>query len=344
MTILALLLIGFSVFSALSLALTHFRASNYQGQALSRNMGLVLLSLLAVLQLAHFGGLYADLLLVDTVAYRTLLFAVAPAFFLFSQPLLLPPGSMPWRPVLLLHVLPLLVSPWLPQAVALPAAFLLGAVYLAWLGWRLYRLRAERARFQLEIALLGSTFAIALVVALLGLLQARLPGSLFYQLYAIAIGGAFFLVQTALGLRPQLASEVSETAQAAYASYATSTLTQVDCAAALARFHQLMQDEHLYTDADLSLPTLAERLDLSSHQLSELMNTRLGKGFSRYLREVRVQAAKTMLRAEPSASVLSVGLNVGFTSQSNFYEAFREIAGTTPGQYRKLHAQLESAN
>ena len=43
------------------------------------------------------------------------------------------------------------------------------------------------------------------------------------------------------------------------------------------------------------------------------------------------------LLAEPSASVLSVGLSVGFTSQSNFYEAFREIAGTTPGQFRKLH-------
>jgi AraC-like DNA-binding protein len=34
--------------------------------------------------------------------------------------------------------------------------------------------------------------------------------------------------------------------------------------------------------------------------------------------------------------VLSVGLNVGFTSQSNFYEAFREVEGGTPGQYRKL--------
>ena len=341
-TTLALLFIGFSVFSALSLAITHFRALNYQGQALSRCMGLMLLALLAALQLAHFGGLYADLPLVNTVAYRALLFAVAPTFFLFSQPLLLPSGQMRWRPVLLLHGLPLVVSLWLPQAVAVPAAFVLGAAYLAWLAWRLYALRADRVRFRLEIVLLGATFVIALVVALLGLLQAKLPGSLFYQLYAIAVGGAFFLVQTALGLRPQLATEISETAQAAYASYATSTLTQVDCAAALARLHHLMREERIYADAELSLSTLAQRLDLSSHQLSELMNTQLGKGFSRYLREQRVAAAQAMLCAEPTASVLSVGLNVGFTSQSNFYEAFREVAGTTPGQYRKLHAQGNS--
>jgi AraC-like DNA-binding protein len=36
--------------------------------------------------------------------------------------------------------------------------------------------------------------------------------------------------------------------------------------------------------------------------------------------------------------VLSIGLCVGFTSQSNFYEAFREIEGSTPGQYRKRQA------
>ena len=88
---------------------------------------------------------------------------------------------------------------------------------------------------------------------------------------------------------------------------------------------------------------LAARLDLSPHQLSELLNTRLGKGFARYVREQRVEAAQTMLRDEPAASVLSVGLSVGFSATSNFYDAFREIAGTTPGQYRKLQRRSPAA-
>ena len=66
------------------------------------------------------------------------------------------------------------------------------------------------------------------------------------------------------------------------------------------------------------------------------MNVHLGKSFARFLREQRVAAARRMLVAEPSASVLSVGLSVGFSAQSNFYEAFREIEGMTPGQFRKL--------
>jgi transcriptional regulator GlxA family with amidase domain len=130
---------------------------------------------------------------------------------------------------------------------------------------------------------------------------------------------------------------VGEAVQAT--AYANSTLNHVDCTAALTRLAELVERERIYMDADVSLPALAERMELSTHQLSELMNTRLGKGFSRFLRETRVAAAKSMLCEEASASVLSVGLSVGFTSQSTFYDAFHEIEGMTPGQFRKLHSQ-----
>jgi AraC-like DNA-binding protein len=336
-TALALLLAGFSIFSALVLGLTHFRQAHYPDQRVSQVMGLLLLLALSGLQCAHFAWLYLDVPWVAALPYRLTLFTVAPAFFLFSQPLLRPNASLAIRPSLLGHALPMLVAPVLADHLALPLAFLVGAGYMLWLARSLYALRRERASFGLEMVLLGSVFVIALGVSALGLAQGALPGKPFFSLYAIAIGLAFLLVQTTLGLRPQLSTEVSETAQAAYAS---TTLTQVDCESVLAKLEALMQADRVYVDPALSLPTLAGRLGLSTHQLSELMNVRLGKGFSRYLRERRIDAAKTMLCAEPSASVLSVGLGVGFTSQSNFYEAFREIEGTTPGQYRKLGAKV----
>lgn len=341
MTALAILLAGFSIFSAIGIALTHFRRELYQEQELSRFMGLILLLALAGLQLAHFSWLYFDAAWTSSLPYRMTLFAVAPAFFLFSLPLLRPQAIASFRPTLFVHAVPVLLAPLLPMDWALPLAFSIGAGYLLWLGHSLFALRTERANFRLEITLLSGVFAIALGVALLGLIQAALPDKLFFSLYAVAIGLAFFLVQTTLGLRPQLPAEVRETVQVAYAS---STLNSVDCDAALAALEQLMAVERIYVAPDLSLPSLAERLGLNPHQLSELLNARLGKGFSRYLRERRIAAAKAMLCAEPSASVLSVGLNVGFTSQSNFYEAFREIEGMPPGQFRKLQGRDRSAN
>lgn len=334
MTALAILLIGFSLCSAFILALTHFRFERYQGQLLSRSMGLLLLLALSSLQLAHFGWLYLDQDWINTPGYRIALFLVAPAFFLFSQPLLsLQPRSSN-RLLILGHAIPVILAPLLPNQLALPLAFMVGACYLLWLGRRLYVLRQERAGFQLEILLLGAVFVIAIAVSVLGLVQTLLPDKLFFKLYAMAISSAFLLVQLTLGLRPELPAQVQETVQTAYAS---STLTNVDCDQALANLASLMHNERVFENPEVNLPSLAEQLQLSGHQLSELLNTRLGKGFSRYLREQRIDAAKLMLRHQPSASVMSVGLSVGFTSQSNFYDAFREIEGMTPGQYRKLN-------
>lgn len=337
---LAVLLIGFSLFSALVLALTHFREINYPAQPVAKAMGLLLLMALGGLQLIHFAWLQLNLPWVTGSSYRILLFVVAPAFFMFSAPLLTPAQNIAPRPTRLWHALPVVIAPWLPTDNALPLAFVVGAGYLLWLARKIYLLRTERSQYPVEMSLLGLVFCIAIGISGLGLFQQALPAKLFISLYAIAIGLAFFLVLTTLGLRPRLATEISETAQA---TYANSTLANVDCAGALSKLDALMCVEHVYADQALSLPSLAERLALSSHQLSELINAQLGKGFSRYLRELRIAAAKQMLCAEPSASVLSVGLSVGFSSQSNFYDAFREIEGMTPGQYRKLQLKTDSA-
>lgn len=329
---LAVLLTGFSVFSALIVALTHFRCDNYKGQLLAQGMGVILLLTLVGLQLAHFFWLQGTVDFVHTAYYQVLLFAVAPAFYLFSKPLLQADSAL--YPYQLLHLLPVLAAPLLPFSLALPLAFAVGAGYLLWLAYSIHALRSQRSRFRLELAILGTVFAIALAVLLLGLGLPLIPEKLFFTLYASAIGIAFLLVNIVLSLAPQLSTEVAE---AARETYAVSTLGNVDCEHMLVRLGNLMDQEQVFQYPDMDLPTLAERMQLTPHQLSELINTRLGKGFSRYIREYRVEAAEDLLLDKPSMPVLTVGMEVGFTSQSNFYEAFRDMTGMTPGQYRKVH-------
>jgi len=56
MTSFALLFVGFSIISALQIALTHFRPGQYRGQNASRLMGLVAVTALAGLQLGIGAG------------------------------------------------------------------------------------------------------------------------------------------------------------------------------------------------------------------------------------------------------------------------------------------------
>lgn len=333
--VLALLLAGYSIFCAAALAVLQRRHNDAGARRpFAQAMALLTLALLAGLQGAHVAWLYADVPAPHSRLYTLGLFAVAPCFFLFSRDLLTPARAQP-RPRDAWHALPMLAALLLPDGAARPAAFLVGAGYLLWLGRSLVALRPERTRFRAEIGLLGTAFLLAIAVALAGVAPGLLPDKHFTALYAIAIGLAFLLVQATLHQRPQLEAEVQEAAQSAYQH---TTLARIDCDVALARLSELMQSQRLFVDPALSLPSLAARLDLTTHQLSELLNSRLGKSFARYVREQRIEAAKSMLCDEPSASVLSVGLAVGFAAQSNFYEAFRDIEGMTPGQYRKLRA------
>lgn len=324
----ALLLIGFSVVNTGLLVLYAFRQPTKAVAYLST----LLLLILAAIQLLNFAYLEFGLEGVHSRFYNVLLFMVAPTFYLLSVPLLEARTcvfSQRWW-----HFLPVFLAFILTPAWALPLAFAIGASYLVRLALNIYALRAQRSRFRLELLGLAFIFLLAILIILLGLSHALVPDLLFFSLYASAIGCGFVLVSTVLSFAPQLPTEVAE---AARETYAVSTLGKVDCEQALQQLNQLMQTSKRYQDAELDLPSLSEALGLSHYQLSELINTRLGKSFSRYLREQRVEAAKAQLLNEPKATVLGIGLDVGFSSQSNFYEAFREIVGMTPGQFRKLN-------
>mgnify|MGYP002664851247 CR=1 FL=1 len=129
---------------------------------------------------------------------------------------------------------------------------------------------------------------------------------------------------------------VSQSAVPAVAvAYAQSTLARVDRDAMATRLRHLFGTDRVHRDESLNLASAGEMLGLSTHQLSELVNTEFGMGFPRLVRQYRVDDAKRMLIDEPRASVLSVGLAVGFSSQSTFYAAFKELVGEVPGAYRQ---------
>lgn len=327
------LLIGFSVFSIPLLALTHFRREHYQGQATAQAMGIIVLITLLGLQLAYFVWLQTGADIIHSPYYQVLLFTVAPTFYLFSKPLLQATREKLPRDVL--HLLPILAAPFLPFPIAVTLAFALGAGYCVWLASRLYAaLRQQPNRFQPVRIILGIAFIIALSTLPLGMGVTLLPENVFFMAHASAIGLVLLLIYAALSIAPRLTTDLAE---AVRETHAASTLAQVDCDLMLAEVEGLMQEQELFRQPDLSPDTLAERLGLSPQQVAELLQTRLGKGFSRYVSEFRVEAAEDMLLEEPDTTLQAVGLRVGFTSETLFTQAFREISGMTPGQFRKIN-------
>jgi AraC-like DNA-binding protein len=229
--------------------------------------------------------------------------------------------------------LSLALAALVPPAWAIPVSLTLGTAYALHLGALLYRLRATRRWFRVELPVVLAFAVMGLGVGVAGALTpGAIPWDLFALAYSVQIAAGFLLVSALLLLVPDLATKTQE---AVATSYAQSSLGRVDVAQAAERLRRLFEDEHLYRDEDLGLAKLARRVDLSPHQLSELLNVRFGESFSKFVRRHRVAAASRMLIDEPRASVLSVGLSVGFGSQSTFYAAFKEETGLVPGEFRR---------
>jgi AraC-like DNA-binding protein len=119
--------------------------------------------------------------------------------------------------------------------------------------------------------------------------------------------------------------------------YATSRIERLDVDTVLANLKHLMEAEKVFCDEELSLGGLADELDITPYQLSQIINERLHKNFNTYINEYRIRESESYLIDDPKRSVLSVSCAVGFNTLATFYNAFCKIHGMTPTKFRERY-------
>lgn len=174
-------------------------------------------------------------------------------------------------------------------------------------------------------------------------------------IYLIAIGGLRQPQVFSAGLRSALAAvenddeDDGETAslagggETATAKYRKSGLDELRREQIWAQLCRLLDNEQVYLEAGLDLPTLARALEVRPQELSEVINTTHGGTFYQLINERRIEAARAMLRdpAFQGRKLLDIALSSGFNSQSTFYSHFRRLTGTTPSAYRQRFQSSE---
>lgn len=119
--------------------------------------------------------------------------------------------------------------------------------------------------------------------------------------------------------------------------YQHSALDAETATALFERVNEYVMDSRVYEDAELTLPHLAQELDVSANQLSQTINQVGGQTFYELINRHRVREACRLLTdpKQQHLSVSGIGYEVGFRSKSTFYAAFRREQGVTPSVYRK---------
>lgn len=153
------------------------------------------------------------------------------------------------------------------------------------------------------------------------------------------------------GLPPETAYTLSDRYfQAVEKSNSIQALSEINSAMQedfVQRVHQYRQNEMLSKpirvcleqmrsrmEEDISLEELARDFGYSTYYLSKKFKKETGQTFKDYLRQIRLERSKFLLR-NTNASILDISERLQFCSQSYFADSFRKAYGISPTEFRE---------
>lgn len=95
----------------------------------------------------------------------------------------------------------------------------------------------------------------------------------------------------------------------------------------------LFHNEKLYRKSDINLDMVAEKLDTTRHNASQLINEHFNMSFREFVNSHRIQEAKELLAQENELNIIDVAYEVGYNNKVSFNKAFKKDTQLTPSEY-----------
>ncbi|MBI9055199.1 MAG: helix-turn-helix transcriptional regulator [Bacteroidales bacterium] len=118
------------------------------------------------------------------------------------------------------------------------------------------------------------------------------------------------------------------------------SLPEKDSKIFIQKLKKCMEEDKLFLKSKLTLNELAEKVDINSKYLSQLINKKYDKSFTEFVNEYRIGYAKEELLSIKNThlTISAISEKCGFNSKSTFNEVFKKLTNLTPSQFIKSNA------
>jgi len=131
--------------------------------------------------------------------------------------------------------------------------------------------------------------------------------------------------------------EFEDTKEDSSPRYSKSGLDEKTGLELMGRLTEIMTSEKPYINNELSLSQLSGLVGITTHNLTEIINSYADKNFYDFVNSYRVEEVKKRITDKKSENltILGIGLESGFNSKSSFNSVFKKHTGITPSEFKK---------
>ena len=84
---------------------------------------------------------------------------------------------------------------------------------------------------------------------------------------------------------------------------------------------------------DISMDEVAKQVNVSYHYFSKIFKTQMGKSFTDYLTDLRIEKSMKMLQTTP-LSIKEISSEIGYNDPNYYCKIFKKVTGVTPTEFR----------
>ncbi len=161
-------------------------------------------------------------------------------------------------------------------------------------------------------------------------------GSEIGAVFFIYVAGYFVMQRPEIFTQTSLMEEEKKEAVLSEEKYKKTKLSDNFLDEYLATITEYVENTKIFRDPDLNLKQLSEDIDISIHNISQVINSRLNMNFFNFINSYRIKDAMELLtNKEESKTVLEIAFEVGFNSKATFNSIFKKTTELTPTEYKK---------
>ncbi len=209
--------------------------------------------------------------------------------------------------------------------------------------WRVYTkskklklLGAKNHIWQKNIYLIHIFYVLTYIIYGVVILNGQDSGFLF-DTSAMAMAVMVFYVGYSANIQPDVFNGAYSYINRLFPKYQKSGLTPSLSLELKENLLHLFANEKIYKENNISLDMVAQRLNTTRHNASQIINEHFNVSFHEFVNTYRIKEAKQLLIDEKKQrlNIINIAYEVGYNNKVTFNKAFKKDTQLTPSQYQK---------